>query len=437
MKPRRLLFLLCPFTVCTVSLFARNGNEPADTSNRTLVPVAGNTYIYPDARQSGNGMIEDDAVQNWSNAAGYNKTFFLAREKGQLWISLQLPAQSAPGKLSIGLEGSGKTYTVNVQPSDKGLTSTPVGPFVINDTLYHAVVVKGISKTGNYFPVMNGLVLSGSAAKNIIYNKSTYRGAPATHLNYTIPGDSAAAWFYTEVNVPAGVNAVNAYYETNGFSEGYAGVQVNSATERRFIFSVWSSYRTDDPSKIPADYAVKLLKKGKNVYGDQFGNEGSGGHSHLVFPWKNGNTYKILLHAEPAAGHTVFTAWFNAPENGGWQLLAQWDKLKASGHYFTGLYAFVENFGENGNDFFKACYGNQWICTPSGNWVELTQARFTTTANPAKHQVYNYGTGTEDNRFYMYSGGFSGTPHVVPQRMISRKPNGKAPGIDFTRLPTE
>jgi Domain of unknown function (DUF3472) len=42
--------------------------------------------------------------------------------------------------------------------------------------------------------------------------------------------------------------------------------QVNSSTERRILFSVWSPCRTDDPKLIPTDEQIKLVKKGKNVY---------------------------------------------------------------------------------------------------------------------------------------------------------------------------
>ena len=41
--------------------------------------------------------------------------------------------------------------------------------------------------------------------------------------------------------------------------------QVNSSTERRILFSIWSPFKTDDPKSVPADQRVQLIKKGKNV----------------------------------------------------------------------------------------------------------------------------------------------------------------------------
>ena len=224
---------------------------------------------------------------------------------------------------------------------------------------------------------------------------------------------------------------------TNGFSGGYLGIQVNSPTERRIIFSVWSNYNTDDPKQIPSEYAVKLVKKGAEVNSGDFGNEGSGGHSHLVFMWKPGVVYKFLLGAKPSGDHTIYTAYYFAPENGAWKLIAQWDKTKTGGKLFSGLYSFVENFGPNGNDYFKARYGNQWICTPSGTWIEMTKCALTTTASPAKHQRYDYGAGTENNMFYMFTGGFKEMNNLAPHSIIERKPNGKAPDIDFSALPDQ
>ena len=65
-----------------------------------------------------------------------------------------------------------------------------------------------------------------------------------------------------------------------------------------------------------------------------------------------------------------------------WNLMAIWDKTKTGWKLFSGLYSFVENFGSNGNDFFKAEYGNQWVCTPSGTWIRIDQMSFNHTASP-------------------------------------------------------
>ena len=89
-------------------------------------------------------------------------------------------------------------------------------------------------------------------------------------------------YFYNEVLVTEENVRNSSYYMMNGFSEGYMGIQQTSSGEHTILFSVWSPYSTDNPSDIPEDKRVKLLRKGKNVTVGEFGNEGSGGQSYIA-----------------------------------------------------------------------------------------------------------------------------------------------------------
>jgi hypothetical protein len=414
------------------------GNTKAQTDNHDTnkfdVILFSNGYVYPQSESWRSNHISKQGLVNWKDPQTFTRTFFYPQQPGNIQLALKLKSPEGDSKLKVQLDSTGKSYDISINKSADYIT-IPVGTFSIHDARYHFIQIKAISKSGEYFPDIQSLVISGPAAKNLKYNLSEYRGAASTHLWYQYPKDSTIAWFYNEVTIPKGVDAVNAYYMTNGFSGGYSGIQLNSATERRFIFSVWSNYSTNDPKEIPADYAITLIKKGKDVFTGEFGNEGSGGHSHLVYPWKQGITYKILIGAKPKGDHTIYSCYYFAPENGKWNLMAIWDKTKTDGKYFSGLYSFVENFGGNGNDFFKAAYGNQWVCTPSGTWIELTKCSLTTTASPTKHQRYDYGAGVEDNKFYMFTGGFKEMNNLAPHSVIERKANGVHPDIDFATLP--
>lgn len=405
-------------------------------ANPDTVTLYSNAYLYPrtddEAVVSGrHGFIDKEGLTGWDSEALFTKTFFSLSSAGSVSVSIRLKCPDGESTLSVQLDSTGKTYTLDV-PRSSGFVVLPVGAFDIGTARYHYIAIRGLHRTGKNFPDISSLILTGNG---LLYNNKEYRGAPSTHLWYQLPKDSAIAWFYNEVSVPEGVNSPNAYYMTNGFSGGYMGIQVNSGTERRLIFSVWSNYSTNDPKEIPADYAVTLVKKGPGVFTGEFGNEGSGGHSHLVFPWKNGVVYKLLVGARAAGDHTVYTAYYWAPENGAWRLIARWNKSKTGGALLKGLYSFVENFGPNGDDYFKADYGNQWVCTPSGTWIALTKCRLTTTAGPARHPRYDYGAGVEDNRFYMYTGGFRDMNNLAPGSVIERQSTGKAPEIDLAALP--
>ncbi len=427
------LFFLYAFVILSFSNANCNPHTNADTTKSIEINMQGNGYLYDATKSADESSLDEKGLINWTDDKAFARVYFYPKENGTFNIALKVKAANT-SILNIRLDSTTQSYNINIKPS-KDYTIIPVGNFIIKDAGYHFIQVKGVNKTGAQFPDIQSLIVSGSSAQNITYNTSEYRGAPATHLSYPIPKDSSISWFYSEIKVPVGVDAVNAYYMTNGFNGGYMGIQVNSPTERRFIFSIWSNYSTDNPKEIPADYAVRLIKKGKDVYADDFGNEGSGGHSHLVFNWKNGETYKLLVGAKSNGEHTIFTGYYYVPENKQWRLIAQWDKAKNEGKLLSGLYSFVENFGSNGNDYFKALYGNQWVCTTSGKWIELTKASFTTTASQLKHPVFDYGAGVENNWFYMYSGGFKQVSNINPHDMIERKPEGKAPDIIFSALP--
>jgi len=434
----------------------------------------------------------------YNHAGGETKVYFLATHTGRLQVQVRgRSGQAVP--VLVKLDGVASRDTTIRLPASGGEFLIDAGSFEIGSAGYHFISLKPVA--GGHLPEISDMVLSGPAAEGVLYNKSQYKGAPATHLTYTIPGDSAAEWFYSEVSVPQEADhSPNAYYETNGFDGGYMGIQLNSAKERRVIFSVWSNYKTNDPREIPADYAVRLIRKGKGVFTGDFGNEGSGGHSHLVFMWKAGVTYKLLVRAKAAGDHTIYTGWFCGPETGGWRLIAEWDKARTGGKLLSHLYSFVENFGDNGEDYFTARYGNQWICTPAGNWIELTEARFSTTADKVKHPRFDYGAGVVTGAvrgagehgevrgdhgegqnavgggdhgkvrnavgeadhgkvrnavgeadhgkvraghgevqewFYMYSGGFRQVNNLAPGQTIRRMAVGVPPAIDIAALPGE
>lgn len=411
---------------------------PGDTTNRAVITLFSSGYIYPREREDGPESLNESGWSSWKDPKESARVYFLPQQAGSLSVALRVKASSGGGLLTVSLD-DGKAGKEVVVPATSEYVELPAGTFSVDTGAYHYLIIKGVRKTGDYFPQVEAVVVSGAAARDIRFNRSPYRGAPSTHLRYLVPGDSTVKWMYSEVSVPKEVEgSVNAYYETNGFGGGYTGIQLNNEKERRFIFSIWSRYNTNDPAAIPAAYAVNLKKKGSGVFTGEFGNEGSGGHSHLVYPWKTGKTYRILTGIKAMAGDsTTYISWYAAPEdNYAWHLLSEWTQNKSGVKPgMTGLYAFVENFGPNGNDFFKAYYGNQWICTPSGNWVELTKCAFSTTANPQKHQRYDYGAGVEGSTFYMFSGGFKRLNNIKPGEMLERKAGGKPPAIDFETLP--
>ena len=401
------------------------------------IPVKGNGYYLNPLKIIPLNEDEPEAPFIWNNPNVPLQVYFYPQQLGEINVSIQLTKNDRPSTFEITLDELSPKQVVRVPPSNKSILCK-VGKFKLTKEGYHYLNIRPISTKGIAFPFIDSVEITSNNIKEIKFNKSGYRGAASTHLRYSVPGDSVVKWFYTEVLVPKEVeNSVHAYYETNGFHSGYGGIQINSFTERRFIFSIWSKYVTDDPSKIPMDYAVNLKNKGTQVFTGEFGNEGSGGHSHLVFPWEVNKTYHFLTGVKSIAGDSAtYVGYYASPDdNYTWHLLSEWTQNKTDTKLgFQRLYAFVENFGNNGNDFFKAYYGNQWVVTPSGHWIELNQAKFTTTANEQKHQRYDYGAGVEGNLFYMYTGGFKHIKNINAGDTITRPLNKVHPAINFEQL---
>ena len=69
--------------------------------------------------------------------------------------------------------------------------------------------------------------------------------------------------FYNEVTIPKDADPIYSYYMACGFARGYFGIQVNSPTERRVIFSVWDAGKEAiDRNKVNDDNKGKINGKG-------------------------------------------------------------------------------------------------------------------------------------------------------------------------------
>lgn len=376
-------------------------------------------------------MPETGPVKGWSDAGVTLAWYGQIRTPGKLTVAVrvQLP------------EGSASTLRMKVDDRDLGIRKVlgasgavlvSFGSINIREVKAYRFALSGVKKSGKEFGSVESLLLDGTAAKNALFNLTPQRGAPSVHLNYPVPQGDDVQWFYNEVTVRK--DPIWSYYEACGFARGYFGIQVNSPTERQIIFSVWDSGKEPtDRGKVAAEDRVQLLAKGKGVVTADFGNEGTGGHSHLVYPWKTGETYHFLVSARPDGASTIYTAWFYFPEKESWGLIASFRAPK-DGKYLRGLYSFNEDFdGANGQQLRRAEFGNQWVKTVDGRWLELTKARFTHTARGIYKDRLDRGAGVIGDRFYLTNGGFK-AEKIEYGDEFNRAASGVAPQVS---LPTE
>jgi hypothetical protein len=141
------------------------------------------------------------------------------------------------------------------------------------------------------------------------------------------------------------------------------------------------------------------------------------------------------LHAQPdKTGYTTYTAYFYTPENEAWHLIASFHR-PATHTWLKRLYSFLENFlPEYGNQERHVLFGNQWIRTSEGNWMELNKVRFTADNTARKGYRMDYEGGVKGEQFYLRNCGLFN--HYTPINTWFERPlTGKQPVIDLDKLP--
>ncbi len=393
------------------------------------IPFAGNAFITRLAEGSVE-EINDTGLINWTNTETITTVFFSVGKMGKLNVAIKakVPLSS---KSVVAVSVNGKAVKVNLS-GDSEYKTYFVTTVDIISTGYIKVTLQGISKTGTCFAEVSDIMIGGTATtSNVIFandpaNYYWSRRGPSCHLNYTTPA-ADKEYFYSELTVPIGEDKIASYFMANGFGEGYFGIQVNSATERRILFSVW------DPAE--GQGQTTLVKKGTDVTAGRFDGEGTGGQSYLLFNWKAGTTYKFLTKAKPdATGSTIYTSWFFAPEIGEWKLISSWKRPDIS-KYLTGFHSFLENFEPSQGYLSRsAIWSNQWVRLANENWNEVTEVKFTVDATAKNKQRLDYTGGIKNGQFFLKNGGFFNN-NIAPNTMFKKSATGIAPVIDFNALP--
>lgn len=412
--------------LCLMAWLLFSASAFAQTSSLEI-GMSGNSYV---TRQHDGARITDRGLTRWTDPKSVISVYFYLHESTTADLSLL-----AKGHSEIKVSYGKKHFKVRLDSDD--FTQVPVGRISVSKPGYVRIDLQGLSMEGNSFGEVKQLVAANVSGKSsYVTNFADYWGrrGPSVHLAYKLPaGDTE--WFYNEVTVPKDGETMHSYYMAAGFGEGYFGMQYNSPTERRVLFSVWSPFDTQNPKDIPDSHKIKLLRKGKDVHIGEFGNEGSGGQSYLCYPWKAGRTYKFLMQVHPDnQGNTIYTAYFYAPEEKAWRLIASFQR-PLTNTWYTHAHSFLENFNpEQGYLSRKVMFGNQWARSKDGKWTRITDATFTHDATASAGVRLDYQGGeTKDNRFYLMMGGFF-NESVSMGTQFHCEPTGQAPEIDWEAL---
>lgn len=262
--------------------------------------------------------------------------------------------------------------------------------------------------------------------------------AQSVHFGYPVPQGVTAVWAYAEALAEPGPEST--YHCVLGFGQGYFGYQVRyqrgRPDDRWFIYSLWDNGYVRNAEKKETneelrDKVVTLVAKGPEVNASAFDHEGSGGHSHLNFRWKDREPYQFLLGVKADGPAAVFSAWINGPEIGGWRFLTSFRRPNTPAK-LGGLYSFVEDWSGRQGDQERACrYRNLWVADAAGKWHRLTRANTSATSELGRrdfsHRVVGDAVELRTGG-YRHADGKPGTPLEIPA-------GGKAPVVDFAKLP--
>ena len=416
---RQFLYLL--------SIFASSYIDAQQTKSYDI-PLIGNAFEVGYKEGSSSTITKVNALIS-PQTKNVTKAYFKVLGTGNVAIQLKGEAKN-DAQLNVGFNNKTKKY--NWKSTDKTIS---VGTFTITKPGYVSVDLSG--SKGEI--AITDLVVSGTAVdKGIVYsNDPQYyywsRRGPSCHLAYEIPTEKNVSYYYNEIVVPKEGDVIGSYYMANGFGEGYFGIQNNSETERRILFSVWSPFVTDDPKSIPDDEKIVLLKKGENVKTGEFGNEGSGGQSYMKYNWKADTTYKFLLKGVPNGDNsTTYTAWFFMPETNNWQVIASFKRPKTN-TYLKRFHSFLENFmPTQGYLTRKVNFNNQWVY--DGEWKKVNATKLTVDATYKANQRVDATGGTTSTGFFLKMGGFFNEIEQ-PGTAFKFENRQAAPQIDFSKLP--
>jgi hypothetical protein len=199
--------------------------------------------------------------------------------------------------------------------------------------------------------------------------------AKAQHLWWDLRGQKDATCLYGEITVLAtnpNIYYCGANWHPGEPAGGYCGIQHNGGRERRTIFSIWDTSPTLHPRVTEADPAT---------IHDRFGGEGEGGHTHMIWPWKEGETFRFFVRKEggPEPGTIAARYWIFDPGRGGWRhsaTIVSPSGGKASvGTIGGGLNSFLENFSGRDKDVPKVALYRLWIGADAEHLSCLTTAR--------------------------------------------------------------
>lgn len=152
---------------------------------------------------------------------------------------------------------------------------------------------------------------------------------------------------------------------------GYCGIQNNGGSERRTIFSIWDTSPTLHPTAIAADSRTHV---------NRFGGEGTGGHTHMLWPWKIRHTFQFFVRKSPGTQpDTTDTRYYIFDDANKTWIHSATITNPNGGHASVatiggGLNSFLENFSGKDREAPKLATYRLWLGSTIDTMKPLTRA---------------------------------------------------------------
>jgi len=198
--------------------------------------------------------------------------------------------------------------------------------------------------------------------------------AQAQHLWWNLEGQREATCLYGEITVLAthpGIYYCGANWHPGEPAGGYCGIQHNSEKERRTIFSIWDTSPTLRPRVTQADPQTVF---------NRFGGEGTGSHTHMVWPWKLAETFQFFVQKQPGSdpGTTDTRYYFYDRGREKWlhsaTIASPHGGKQSVATIGGGLSSFLENFTGKDCAAPKLALYRLWLGPGTGKMKCLTRA---------------------------------------------------------------
>lgn len=404
------------------------------------VVKAGHGYAEPYSTEPGIRMREKGNLSRWTDQ-NRKAVWYLYQEAGTYIVDFKMRS-SLKKNFDFEMKTSPCYDDLGYTPQDFRFSWSAPGNSQI-ETVKNLFTVK-IPTTGYYRYelsakssmedltidelIFNGI--EGSANTSLKTNATDYLSTPSVHLSFSSTDSTSKKydWIYEEILVPEGYDPLYTYWMSLGFFRGYMGIQTNSDTERRVLFSVWDAIDRDQNPNADKELLVSLVDKAEYTKANDFGNEGTGGQSYVGVnnpdTWKTGVPVKFLMNVRQAETtvyddkklyHSIISAWYDSGE--GWKYIASWrmPTFNPNHYYFDGFYSFIENYGYTiGNLKRKGYYYNAFgYEIDSNKWIHFNKTRFSNTDGSVGQRVdYEQGVSLDEghtDQFYMASGGYGKT----------------------------